>query len=346
MIAPKRALMIQLRRIGDVLMCTPSIRAFRKRYPGCALDFLTELPEVLTGNLGLNSLIYVDRSRQYDPFYQYKLIKRIRDARYDLVIDFFANPRSAYYSFLSGAPVRLSYGYGHRKWAYNLMPEKPNSPVYAAMDRLNILKSIDIPSDDCSLEFHPDERDRLRAEEILRPVSGRPVATISPVSRRVFNRWPLERYAEIGGMLSSDYGFAPIILAGPGEEAFAERLAGLMSSQKALVPRIDRLGQLGAIFERADLHIGNDNGPKHIAVACGTPTFTIYGPHSHISWTYPDSRRHFHIRPADVSEDCAAADHNCGDTCILNISVGSVREKLGIFIAELRSAAGRSVKAE
>ena len=114
MICPEKALMVQLRRIGDVLMCTPAIRAFNKQYPDCELDFLTELPDVLSGNPHLNDIIRVDRSRQYDPFYQYSLIRKIKKNNYDLVIDFFANPRSAYYSFLSRAKTRLSCGYGHR----------------------------------------------------------------------------------------------------------------------------------------------------------------------------------------------------------------------------------------
>jgi len=47
---PERALFIQLRRIGDILMCTPAVRAFKKKYPNCTLDFLTEHPDVLQGN--------------------------------------------------------------------------------------------------------------------------------------------------------------------------------------------------------------------------------------------------------------------------------------------------------
>lgn len=343
MTPPKRALMMQLRRIGDVLMCTPSIRAFKIRYPDCRLDFLTELPEVLDGNPHLDSVISVDRSRQYDPFYQYRLINKIRKSRYDLAVDFFANPRSAYYSYLSRAPIRLSYGFGHRRWAYNLTPAKEKSAIYAARDRLNLLKAIDIPSESCRLEFYPSENDRGRAAELLRGLAGKPLATISPVSRRAFNRWPLERYAELGRFLASEFDFRLVLLSGPGEEETAHRLAGLMTPVEPLVPRIDRLGQLGAIFERAEIHIGNDNGPKHIAVACGAPTFTVFGPHSHISWTYPDAERHGHIRPADTDDICRLPDHVCDEKCISKIPVEAVLIKLSALIAGLRSA-GSSVK--
>jgi len=335
MSAPKKALFIQLRRIGDVLMCTPAIRAFKKKYPECRLDFLTELPGVLDNNLHLDSVIFVDDSRQFNPAYQYRLIRKIKAGRYDLVVDFFANPRSAYYSFLSGADIRLSYGFGHRKWAYNRTPRKSSQSAYAAQDRLDLLREVDIPSDGLQLEFNPTDGDRRKAKDILNPVSGRSIVTLSPVSRREFNRWPLESYAELGKLLSSELNFAVVVLTGPGEDQVAHDLAKMMVAVEPLVLRIDRLGLLGAIFEHANLHLGNDNGPKHIAVACGAPTFTVYGPHSPESWTYPDFSRHQYIQPADIDDECRSSNHRCDKDCICKISADDVWRRLKQMVASL-----------
>ncbi len=337
MIAPEKVLFIQLRRIGDVLMCTPTIRAFKKKFPECRLDFLTELPQVLSNNPHLDSIITVDESRKFNPAYQYKLIRKIRTGRYDLVVDFFANPRSAYYSFLSGADIRLSYGFGHRKWAYNRIPRKSDQPAYAAQDRLDLLREVDVPSDGLRLEFNPTDDDRREAEDILDPVRGRSVATLSPVSRREFNRWPLENYARLGKLLSTELNFAVVVLTGPGEERVACDLGNMMIEAKPLILRIDRLGLLGAIFEHANMHLGNDNGPKHIAVACGAPTFTIYGPHNPVSWTYPNLSRHQYIRPADVDIECRSLNHKCDKDCIRKISANDVRDRLKQMVASLPS---------
>jgi heptosyltransferase-3 len=335
MIAPDKALFIQLRRIGDILMCTPSIRAFKKKFPNCELDFLTEHPEVLSGNRNISTVIHADASRQFNPVYQYRLIKRLRNSRYNLVVDFLANPRSAYYSFLTGARTRLSYGYGHRRWAYNLSPSRSTVPVYAALDRLNLLKAIDVYSDDPSLEFYPAEKDRNEAAEILRPLEGRKTVTVSPVSRREYRRWPLERFAEICRRLNTDYGFEIVILVGPGEEEFGRRLFDMLRDEKPLLPAVNRLGLLGAIFEKSTLHIGNDNGPKHIAVACGVPTFAIFGTDNPVSWTNPDHSRHGFISSRDVDPECRSENHRCGPECINKISVEAAYRKLGDLISGL-----------
>jgi heptosyltransferase-3 len=132
-----------------------------------------------------------------------------------------------------------------------------------------------------------------------------------------------------------EFELTPVILTGPGEEHVGNELIGLMAPFKPLILNIRRLGLLGAVLEHAKIHIGNDNGPKHIAVACRAPTFTIYGPHSHISWTYPDSNRHDYIIPADCDPSCKADNHICGPICINKITLDAVAERFRNFILKL-----------
>ena len=334
---PRNALFIQLRRIGDVLMCTPAIRAFKKQFPDCRLDFLTEIPDVLKGNPYLNSVIDSDSSRKINFIHQYRLLRRIRASRYDLVVDFFANPRSAYYTFVSGAAIRLSYGFGHRRWAYNLVPRKSEDPVYAAFDRLRLLEAIDVRPDGPALDFFVSEEDRENARRLVPFENGRLLVTISPVSRRAFNRWPPENYVLLADKLAIELNAQALILAGPGEEKIAESIGRHMKIEP-LIPRVRTLGVLGAIFELAHLHIGNDNGPKHIAVARGLPTLTIYGPHSHISWTYPDYRRHRWVLPSDHCSECLKGKHVIGPDCIKRIPPEAVFNLARQLIDDLKIA--------
>ncbi len=333
---PSSALFIQLRRIGDILMCTPAIRAFKELNPSCKLDFLTEWPDVLRGNPNIRDIITVDASERYNPLYQWGLINNIRKRKYDLVVDFLANPRSAYYSFLTGANTRLSYGYGHRKWAYNLIPPKADKVQYAALDRLQLIKSIDVESDAPRLEFYPDNDSRKEAKKLLANIIGKPIVSISPVSRHQYNCWPLEKYAELGRRLSLNLGMSVVIVTGPGESDIADKMSSLIDNYPSLVLKIDSLALLGAIFENVSLHIGNDNGPKHIAVACGAPTITIYGPHSPIGWTYPDSTRHLWIAPKEFCEDCATKKNRCDAKCIAEIPVDAVWEKAQSLVNSLK----------
>jgi heptosyltransferase III len=337
---PQRALFIQLRRIGDILMCTPSVRALKIAHPDCALDFLTEHPDVLKGNPNLNEIIAVDKHKEFAPIYQYRLISKIRKNHYDIVIDFLANPRSAWYSYLSGASTRLSYGFGHRRWAYNLVPQHSTEPIYAASDKLNLLKALDITSDSLSLDFFVSDNARIKAQSLLTPGDNRPVISLSPVSRREYRRWPLENFAKLGDMISRNTNARIIIIVGPGEEEVGTSVCKLMKSQ-SLVLKVERLDLLGAIFEKVSLHIGNDNGPKHIAVAVGTPTLAIFGSDSPISWTYPDPERHQYLSCIDYCGSCKKGVHKPGHECIGKIPVEIVWDKVSQMISNLIGQAGQ-----
>jgi len=93
---------------------------------------------------------------------------------------------------------------------------------------------------------------------------------------------------------------------------------------------------LGVILRKCDLHIGNDNGTKHIAVAMGKPTITIYGPHDPVSWTYPDSSRHKFLKAKVDCPDCNRTKHKCTKlSCLNKITVADVQETFLVLLKSL-----------
>src|SRR5438105_2536317 len=100
-----KILVVQLRRIGDIILSTPVLPYLRKAFPEAEIDYLCEPMgvEVLTGNPYLSKIVTYDRKR---PFRE---IRKIRNRRYDVVIDFLNNPRTALLVALSGAKTRVAY---------------------------------------------------------------------------------------------------------------------------------------------------------------------------------------------------------------------------------------------
>ena len=88
-------LLIQLRRIGDVLMTTPAIRLLRESYPDADLTFLTESPsdQVLNENPNLQEILLYRKPESIAESLRYFL--NLRSRKFDCVIDFYGNPRSA-----------------------------------------------------------------------------------------------------------------------------------------------------------------------------------------------------------------------------------------------------------
>jgi len=127
-------------------MCTPALRALRSRYKDSYIAFLTEKEssDLLSLNPYLNEVIVLDRERYRSPLYSVKKTWEVRKSSFDLVIDFFGNPRSAYFSCLSGAKHRLGYDHPLRKYFYNMIIKEDKTPKYAAQSRLDFLKNLGI----------------------------------------------------------------------------------------------------------------------------------------------------------------------------------------------------------
>ena len=58
-----KILVIQLRRLGDILLTTPVIKVLRKAFPQAQIDFLIEKPflEIVSGNPYLNNILILEK---------------------------------------------------------------------------------------------------------------------------------------------------------------------------------------------------------------------------------------------------------------------------------------------
>jgi ADP-heptose:LPS heptosyltransferase len=112
----------------------------------------------------------------------------------------------------------------------------------------------------------------------LRPpwfqVAGpRDTLLLVPGASRATKRWPVERYAEVGGT----WGGAVLCLGGPDDEGLCAELA------RRVGPRAEILCERGftrtlAALGRARVALGNDTGITHLCAAAGLPTFVLFGP--------------------------------------------------------------------
>jgi heptosyltransferase I len=87
--------------------------------------------------------------------------------------------------------------------------------------------------------------------------------------------WPAERYAAVALELSAS-GWATVINIGPGESKLANAFSSNPNAR--VFPVAGSIGQLIECTRRANLFIGGDTGPLHLAAALSIPVVGIYGP--------------------------------------------------------------------
>lgn len=310
MISPESILVVQLRRLGDVIVTTPALEALRLAFPRARLDFLVEPPgdQILDGNPHLNQVLRYDAARPL------AMIGEVRRRRYDWVLDFLGTPRSALLTALSGARLRAGPGHVFHRWAYQLRFPPPRPDRFAALVKLDSLReTFGIPPPDPVRPLFPipEGADR-RAETAwaeLGLAPGEPVLAALPFSRRPTRRWPRAHVARLLCDFHRAAGARTLLFwGGPGEGAEARWIRDHAGDSVLLVPDTRDLKFLGALLRRAAAALACDNGPKHMAIALGVPTLTLHGATRPAHWNPPADERFQTLRREELF--CIGCERN------------------------------------
>ncbi len=235
-------------------------------------------------------------------------MRLLRAERYDWAIDFFSNPRSAQFTWLSGARVRVGLDRRGRRWAYthHVIEEETDRNRYQVDWRLEILRQMQVPPAGVELEVYSDAvapAEAARAQAAIASLdSAKPLVALATGSYNTEKLYPPDLTARvIDGLLRA--GCAVIVTSGPGETKLAAEALAQLSQP---VPHLQdaRVPTLAALYRRARLYVGPDSGPKHVAVACGLPAVTIFGLGRAANWNDPSNPRHVVIEPPGIPVDC------------------------------------------
>jgi heptosyltransferase III len=94
-------------------------------------------------------------------------------------------------------------------------------------------------------------------------------AVIHPFSGSRRKNWPMERFREVGALLSATL---PVFWCAGPEEPLNDAV------------RFEDLGALASWLARASILVSNDSGIAHLAAACGVPVLTLFGPTNPRVW--------------------------------------------------------------
>lgn len=125
--------------------------------------------------------------------------------------------------------------------------------------------------------------------------------------------WPIESIAELASRIDQHLGLGLVATAGPAETERLQLFRRACPGAR-LVDEV-ALTVLAAVYRRAQLYVGMDTGPTHLAALLGVPTVAIFGPTDPATWR-PLGPRVAVIRQQPIeslsSEDVWAAMQSIG----------------------------------
>jgi ADP-heptose:LPS heptosyltransferase len=281
-------LIIRLRSIGDTVLMTPCLEALHDWRPDIEVAAVSEplSSPLLKGHPLLDDLIETEKST----WSRMTGIRRMRRWKPDVAFNLHGGTTGMLLARLSGA--RHSFGFrGHRgSWMLSSPAPGPDEilnrrKIHSVEQQLALLHWAGVPWPEHprlslpeSVEAARSIRDKLIGLGIA-PTSlrNRKFACVVPGAAFESKRWDEVRFSEVVDYLDERWKVRSLVVAGPGQEALARRVAESSRTGAAVVSGIG-LNELAEMVRAyACIFVGNDSGAMHIAAAVGCAIVAMFG---------------------------------------------------------------------
>jgi heptosyltransferase I len=280
-----RIAIVKLSALGDIVHAMVALQFIKQQRPDIEIDWIVEerFAKVLENNPDVSQVLAVNiKAIKKNKFLVFKEIKKIRSYsknNYDLVIDAQGLIKSAIVARLLGKRVagfdKSSIREKAASWFYQV---KVTSLYHEnTIDRNALVLSfplgLNISNNQILNKMPFLSADKVHGiyDEYF-PKSHKTIIFVIGSTWESRN-YPPEKFVKIAQTLQEN---CLIIWGNEQEKLKADWMAKQCANIKVL-PRMD-LNELKYVMAKADLLIGNDTGPTHMAWALNKPSITIFGP--------------------------------------------------------------------
>lgn len=298
-------LIVRPDNMGDVLMSTPAIHAFKQSFPASKLTLLTsqagfaaapiladiddyivfDLPWVANENAitvhGINTLISDLKKKQFDAAIIFTVYSQ-------------SPLPTAMLCYQAGIKHIAAYC---RENPYALISHwiPDREPLYEIQHQvirdINLVKSIGARSRDTKLrisipEYAQSEIHRFLVEHDID--TTKPWLVMHPGVSEKRRQYPIEQFALVGRLLKEKLNFQLVLSGTKSEKKLLKTMAGVIGSPVAIADNLS-MELFAALIKQTNCLIANNTGPVHIAAAAQTPVVVLYALTNpqHLPWKTP-----------------------------------------------------------
>ena len=347
---PKNIAVIRTDRIGEVLLSTVFVNAINSVYPKAGIFFVTsEYARPLVEDMGgvKEVLTFDTPGRRGWIRKACRLAGELRRRKIDAAV--VLNPHKSLHlaCFLAGIPVRAGYD---RKWGFllnrRIRDERDKGLKHECEYSMDLANAIGIECSAPKVSLNITGASVEKTGRVLREkgkIDDRLLVAVHPGSSNPAKMWPHSRYAELIRKINDETGCDVVLLGSGSEKHLTEEIARESGGKTIdLAGELD-LKELAAVLKHADLFIGNDAGPMHMAAAVGTSVIALFGrniPGVGPKRWGPWGEGHIVFHETPGCEPCLDSGCKKDYRCLSNITVdqvfAAVKEKLKNIEGETR----------
>jgi lipopolysaccharide heptosyltransferase III len=285
---PVNILLLQLKRIGDLILTLPAVATLRENFPAAqiTLAISSECADLLPAIPNVNRILLMRRNLR-----DLALFLGLAREKFDYCVDFTRNDRSALLVFLSGARKRIVYRrrdrFQKRARVYSDYVKVRKLAMHTVDYNLALIGPLGVRNVSRALRLELPQEAREKANALRHDLKiNEPYLIFHPGSARAEKFWEPQRWADVIEHARSGSQISVVLTGGASrvEQKHLREVKGRLRQ-----PVVDLSGKtdlltLAALIERARLLVTVDSAPMHLAAATQTPQVILFGPTNPFHW--------------------------------------------------------------
>lgn len=358
----RNILCIRLDNMGDVLMCTPAMRALKEAHPEAKITLLTSS----SGGAIAQLIPEIDAIRIFDAPWNKAtglnanadqmraVVQDLKTACFDAAVIFTTYTQSPFPAacvcFLADIPCRVAYARENPYQLINLFTPDPDAVGHVRHEvqrQLDLVATVGCVTEDQRLSLSVPAKAETFAGHLVECLNleGHPWLVVHPGATAASRRYPAEQYAEVVSMLL-DKGWNAVLTGSITESDITEHINTRCRFRAHDLSGKLTLNELAALIQRAPLLLSNNTGPVHIAAALGTAVVDLYALTNlqHTPWQVPHRLLYQDVPCRNCMKSiCPQEHHNCLRMVAPQQVVDAVEEMYWLDTGARRPAYARDI---
>lgn len=310
-----KILVVRFKQMGDAILATPVCNTFRKTFPDAEIDFVCyeHVAPIFKEDKNFNTITITNKVKNNAFRYLWEVWKITRK-RYDIVIDLMSNPKSEWFTFLSGAKYRVGRYSKHRGFTYTHKIKEPTEFKNEVEKGLRLIepleKEYDIKYDtNFRLYVTDEEKENMKKQMLEKGIDfTKPIVLCSVTAKHSFKIYPLDKMGEaIGKILKKNQNIQMVFFGTSEQKSDMEKVKLMVGeNQNNIFTNIETksVRDLLALISNSDMYFGNEGGARHMAQGLDIPSFAVFWPKSDVKcWVPWGGEKHRGIISSDIQSD-------------------------------------------